>query len=424
MEKLTIKTENEIIPLQNSAGRFLAQDVSADRDQPPFNRAAMDGIAVRSEDLTAGISRFTSIGTLAAGQGPAELGLSLSCGTASLRVIKKPGECVEIMTGAAVPDDFDSIIPYEVINRQESQFSLPDKAEAVKFPCGKNIHIQGSDYKKGKCLLPAGTRINTPSIALLAAVGIAEPWVYGEPRISIISTGNELVPVDDTPQAHQIRQSNIHVLRAELSAWGFTRVQTLHSRDDEQELTSAIRNSLRQSDVLILSGGISKGVYDLVPEILQKEGVRCLAHGVTQRPGKPLYLGTACSKNAGLVVGLPGNPVSSLINLRRYVVPFLGTIIAGKQSGSEIREVMPWTPIPVKLSEEIRFKARMTYFPAVYLRRHNDGVITAAAVNGNGSGDFYSISRSHGFLELPAGQDHFEPGYTAPCFCWGPGSVI
>ena len=294
----------ESLPLAQCAGAVLRENIYAERDQPPFDRVAMDGIALCSRAVGSGPRSFRIQATQAAGDIPLTLGAS--------------ADCIEVMTGAVLPSGCDAVVAVEELSVAGGQASL---AAQVRVEPWQNVHRRGSDTRQGTLLLSAGQRLRAPEIAIAASAGMARIRVASQPMLVVISTGNELVEPGEPVLAHQVRRSNAYAIVSALREHGFQRVADDHIHDDMQELRERLRFHLETHDVLVLSGGVSMGRFDLVPRVLEELGVRAIFHKVAQRPGKPLWFGMAPSGAA--VFGLPGNPVSTLVCLTRYVLPAL-----------------------------------------------------------------------------------------------------
>lgn len=356
---------------------MLAAPIVADRDQPPFNRVAMDGIAIDYTAYAAGQRVFPVAWLQAAGAEP--------------RPLTDPAQCVEIMTGAALPAGVSTVIRYEDLVREGDAFRLPDG-----LPDGKAIHQRGKDITAGRELCAAGRRIGPAELGMLATCGYGTVSVVRQPKIAVVATGNELVPVNDQPLPHQIRMSNVYQLAQLLEGEGA--VTTVHHFPDEVEaLRTNLEACLLINDLVVLSGGVSKGKLDFVPGVLADLGVEKLFHGVAQRPGKPLWCGR---RKQTVVFGLPGNPASSLNCLLAYVLPFVR-----RQFG------LPERPQFARLTEDVTFKPDLTLFQLVGL--HSDpetGLLLATPTKHQGSGDATSLLRSDGFLELPAGREVYAEG--------------
>ncbi len=367
----------EEIPLEEARGRILAEDLTADRDQPPFDRVAMDGITIDHSAYAAGRRYFARAHVQAAGEAPTPL--------------PDATNCVEIMTGAALPDGCTTVIRYEDLREDAGGYHLPDE-----LPDGNHIHARGKDTQAGSILAKRGDRIGTAHVGMLATCGYATVRVTRRPRIAIVATGDELVPVAEQPAPHQIRLSNVYQLSALLASRGYT-ASTHHVTDDEALLRERLTTLLDGHELLILSGGVSKGKFDFVPGILQEVGVDKLFHRVAQRPGKPLWVG----RNArAMVFGLPGNPQSSLSCCLAYVLPWLAD-----QAGTEPRSVF------AELTEAITFTPQLTLF--AYVEVWSDaasGRLLARSVRHAGSGDAAALLRGKGFMELPPEADNHPAG--------------
>jgi molybdopterin molybdotransferase len=283
-----------------------------------------------------------------------------------------PIGCIEVMTGAMLPLGCDCVVPVE-----ELEVGAGWVRVAGRVKRGQYIHLAGTDAKRGQVLLPAGKVLDGPAVAIAASVGRSRVRVARRPSFVIVSTGDELVEVHKRPAAHQIRLSNPHALAASLRLHGFRSVTLRHAPDDPRQQRRVMRAALA-ADVVLVTGGVSKGRFDYVPEVLRKLGVRQVFHGVRQRPGKPLWFGVA--RGGKLVFGLPGNPVSCLVCLHRYV--------------------LPTTPVWVRLTRSMR-RRTLTMFQPVRVR---NGVASATTLNT--SGDFADLAASDGFVELPEGTGY------------------
>ena len=378
----------ESLPLTQAAGAVLRENIYAERDQPPFDRVAMDGIALNSSAVTNNGGRLRVAGTQNAGDPPQSLLDSDSC--------------IEIMTGAMLPAGCDAVVPVEQVQRNG------DFAEIGSKPLTpwQNVHRRGSDCQQGALLLAAGTRLSAPEVAIAAGAGMARVRVSAQPMIAVISTGNELVEPGEMIQPHQVRRSNAYGITASLRQHGFTRVSDDHVRDDEGELEQRLSFHLRTHDVLILSGGVSMGRLDLVPKVLEKLGVALVFHHVAQRPGKPMWFGV--SQSGPAVFALPGNPVSTLVCLARYVLPALRAAMG--QAPAESARIALTAPAEVK--------APLAFYLPVKLRSDDWGRTSAEPAPTNGSGDFTALAGTDGFVELPPGPNTFPRGFVARFYRW------
>ena len=329
--------ESEDCPLAVAHGRVLRTAIRADRDFPPFDRSTMDGYALRSSAVAAGVTHFRIEAVQAAGQPARVLGPARDA-------------CIEIMTGAPVPGGADAVVPYEETSREATTMTL---AAGKTVAPGNAVHRRASDHRAGDIVVPPGTRLSGREIAVAAACGCAAPAVSCRPAIAVVATGDELVEVGAEVAAHQIRRSNDYALRAALVQSGYPRVECFHLRDSAEEVAALLRRLLAEYDVVLLTGGVSRGKFDLIPAELERQGARKVFHGVAQRPGKPLWFGLGPRQQP--VFALPGNPVSAYLCLHRYVLP--GLAEAAGLAASPPRRVALAAPFsfPAKLA---RFSAR------------------------------------------------------------------
>jgi len=379
----------ESLPLAQCAGAVLRENIYAERDQPPFDRVAMDGIALDSRAVSSGARSFRIQATQAAGDAP------LSLGAAS--------DCIEVMTGAVLPLGCDSVVPVEELAIAHGRAGLATNARVEPW---QNVHRRGTDTRQGTLLLSAGQRLRAPEIAIAASAGMPRIRVSSQPMLVVISTGNELIEPGEPLLAHQVRRSNAYAIVSALREHGFQRVADDHIRDDADELRARLRFHLETHDVLVLSGGVSMGRYDLVPAALAELGVRAIFHKVAQRPGKPLWFGAAPSGAA--VFGLPGNPVSTLVCLARYVLPAL----RGSQGQS------PSAAQRVALGAPFTVTPPLTHFIPVRLEQDDWGREWAQPAPTNGSGDFTALAGTDGFVELPPGPNTYAKGFVTRLYRW------
>ena len=379
----------ESLPLAQCAGAVLRENIYAERDQPPFDRVAMDGFALRGASVSAASRTLRIQGTQAAGDPP----LTLASDDA----------CIEVMTGAVLPAGCDSVVAVEEISVNAGSATL---VERVRVEPWLNVHRRGSDTRQGALLVSAGVRLHAPEIAAAAGAGMARIRVSSQPMLAVISTGNELVEPGEPVLAHQVRRSNAYGIVAALRERGFQRVADDHIDDNPTELKDRLHFHLQTHDVLVLSGGVSMGRYDLVPACLQELGVRAVFHKVAQRPGKPLWFGMAPSGAA--VFALPGNPVSTLVCLSRYVLPALSASL-----GEE-----PPVPERMSLGAAVTVTPPLTYFMPVRVQHDDWGRSWAMPAPTNGSGDFAALAGTDGFIELPPGPNTYAKGFVARLYRW------
>lgn len=378
----------EPVSVRGAIGRVLRQAVHAERDQPPFDRVMMDGIALRHEDLAAGAREFP----IQAMQGAGDAALSL-----------RQDHCIEIMTGASLPDNADCIIPVERITADNgvARIEAGYEAKSRQF-----IHPRASDHAAGAHLLVPGQRITPMDVAIIVSAGLTEVEVSARPVVRIISTGNELVPPGEPIEAHQIRMSNGPAIQALLEQHGYANCTHDHLVDNRDVLRDRIATHLDEADVLILSGGVSMGKADYVPDSLAELGVEVVFHRISQRPGKPMWFGIGPGKQA--VFALPGNPVSALVCCRQYVIPALAAASAAPARPPEF----------AALSADVTFKPDLTCFQPVRLVSNAAGQVLAIPVKTNTSGDFTALSGTDGYVELPQEESRFPAGTAAILHRW------
>ena len=380
----------EECPLADAHGRVLRSPIRADRDLPPFDRSTMDGYAVRSEAMAAGVRRFRVEAVQAAGHPALTLGPA-------------PEACVEIMTGAPLPAGTDAVVPYEDTARAGDWVTA---AAGLMVAAGNAVHRRASDHPAGEIIVSPGIRLSSREIAVAAACGCAKLTVSCRPSIAVVATGDELVEAGAAVAAHQIRRSNDYALRAALAEAGYPEVETFHVGDGQPQVAELLRRVLADYDVVLLTGGVSRGKFDLIPAELERQGARKIFHGVNQRPGKPLWFGLGSRQQP--VFALPGNPVSAYLCLHRYVLPGLATA-AG---------FSPPPPRRVALAAAFSFPSRMTRFLPVKLVAGPEGEPRATPVPGNTSGDFSGLVGTDGFVELAPEPDEFPAGWMAPYRPW------
>ena len=380
----------ESLPVAQCAGSVLRENIYAERDQPPFDRVAMDGIALNSASVAGGVRRLAIQATQAAGDRPLELA--------------SPQHCIEIMTGASLPAGCDAIVPVEEI-RVTAGFA--ELAANARPTAGQFVHARASDQKQGDLLLAAGVRLEAPDIAAAAGAGMARLRVSQQPALMVISTGNELIEPGEPIESWQLRRSNAYGLVAALRRRGFRRVADDHLPDDAAVLQAQLKQHLQSYEVLVLSGGVSMGKFDLVPAALAACGVKQVFHRVAQRPGKPLWFGMA--PNGTAVFALPGNPVSTLVCLARYVIPGIDLAMGLRhsQAGEKIALAGPVTLNPP-----------LTGFLPVAIEADEWGRQWARTVSHNGSGDYAALIGTQGFVELPPGPNTYPKGFVTRLYRW------
>ncbi len=380
--QLLFKTEQ--IPLTQAAGRRIKEDICADRDFPPFNRVTMDGIAINFEGWIKGVKSYDIKGVQAAGDSP--------------MLIEEAHHCLEVMTGAVLPEGADTVIPYEHFSKNKNQAEI-----AVDPTKGQNIHRQGTDRVASQVIVPTGTLLGSPEIGVAATVGKSFVQVTSLPTVAIISTGDELVGIDETPLPHQIRSSNTHTMADALHRWHIV-PDAFHLIDNLEGITQKLAGLLAKYQILILSGGVSKGKFDHVPTALEQLQVTKHFHKIQQRPGKPFWFG---AHPAGcLVFAFPGNPVSSFMCFNRYFKPWMD-----QQMGFRPHK------LSALLQQDVLFNPDLTYFAQVRIE-HQQQQLCAWPVEGHGSGDLANLVDADGFIELPRGRNHFKTGEVFPLYTY------
>ena len=387
----TVPFHREDCPLAAAHDRVLLAEIRADRDLPPFDRVTMDGYALRAAALAKGVRIFRAEGVQAAGMRAFKLGAA-------------DNACIEVMTGAVVPEGADVIVPYEETRRDG--LSITFAGDAGSLLAGNAIHARGSDRRAGEVMIPAGTHLGGREIAIAAACGHGTLTVAQQPKIAVVATGDELVEVEAPVAAHQIRRSNDYALRAALATASFPNAARFHLRDVRHEIEHMLWHIIAEFDVVVISGGVSKGKFDYLPGELDRQGVQRIFQGVAQRPGKPFWFGVTARKTP--VFALPGNPVSAYTCLHRYVLPALA-------HASGARAARPRT---VALATAVTFKPRLAYFLPVILSSGPRAELLATPDPSNTSGDFAGLADSDGFVELPAGETEFPAGTLAPFWPW------
>jgi molybdopterin molybdotransferase len=372
----------ESIDIHRSAGRILAEAVVADRDFPPFDRVFMDGVAIHSGSFKNGQRQFVREAVQAAG--------------APQLTLQNPQACIEVMTGAMLPNGTDAVIRYEDIEIKNGVVRVLIK----ELEPGLSIHHRGQDAKKNEQLLSPRQKISPAEVALLASVGKKQVQVYAFPKTAIISTGDELVNIDQMPKEHQIRRSNDSALKASLLQLG-CEATSFHLPDSEEKLKQALSEIFIHHHVIILSGGVSKGKFDFVPQVLESLGIKKLFHEVSQKPGKPFWFGKS---DTHTVFALPGNPVSTYLCFYRYIRPWLSKSFGVSDENAY-----------AILARDFTFKPPLTYFLQVKIK-HEHGKLLAHPDAGGGSGDFANLKNVDGFLELTHEKNEFKAGEVLPYY--------
>ena len=384
--KNTIILSPEKVMIENALGRILAEDLCADRDFPPFDRVTMDGIAINYNQILKGQIDYPIETIVAAGKPQATL--------------QDLTQCIEIMTGAMLPTNTDTVIRYEdiEINNRIAKIIIPPSKR------GANIHTKASDRKQNEVIVTKGKKLSPAEIGVAATIGKNALLVQKRIKAIIISTGEEIVPITETPLPHQIRTSNSYALQASLKSWD-VEADTVLLPDSQEIIEQKIGEFLLTYDVLILSGGVSAGKFDFVPQALENQGVKKLFHKVSQRPGKPFWFGVKENQNK-VVFALPGNPVSTFICLHRYFKPWL-----------DASQGVSTQQLTAQLNQDFTFRFGLTFFLQVKLEHSSKGTI-AIPLEGNGSGDLANLVEADAFLELPMGNEAFKKGEVHKIFVY------
>lgn len=389
MEMISVQQAEEIISSQvrnfgteeifyeNASGRILAENILTDRDLPPFDRPTVDGIAISFKAYENGERNFTIKAVQAAGESPLS--------------IDEENQCIEIMTGAALHSSMDTVIRYEdiLINNNVASINIDIKK-------GQNIHLKGRDKKAGEILVKANQVITPSILGIAASVGKTFLTVKKLPRVAIISTGDEMVPPENTPAPFQLRRSNGITIKSVLEKYKID-ADWLHWNDDFELIKKELSQCIDHYDILLMSGGVSMGKFDYLPKACEELGIEKLFHKIKQRPGKPFWFGK--SQNGKLVFAFPGNPVSVFMCLHRYFIPWL-------ERSLEI----PENPQYAVLQNDIDFPFSLQYFAQVKLSVNPSGQLIAESVNTNGSGDFSHLAETDAFIELPLEKSAFKKG--------------
>ncbi|HIC8806329.1 TPA: molybdopterin molybdotransferase MoeA [Elizabethkingia anophelis] len=368
----------ESIAYQLALGRVLAEDILADRDLPPFDRPTVDGIAIRFTSYEKGNRTFAIKAVQSAGE-------------ASV-AIDSEDQCIEIMTGAALDSTVDTVIRYEDITVSNGIATIN-----IDIRKGQNIHLKGKDKKAAEILVKANQIITPAIIGIAASVGKTSLQVKKIPKIIIISTGDEMITPELVPEAFQLRRSNGITIQSVLEKYKIA-ADLLHLNDNYNEIKNELIRCIAQYDVLLMSGGVSMGKFDYLPQVCEEVGIEKLFHKIKQRPGKPFWFGK--SRNQKLVFAFPGNPVSVFMCLHRYFIPWLEKSLGIPQS----------SPLYAILGNDIEFPFSLQYFAQVKLQINEQGQLIANIVDTNGSGDFSHLAETDAFVELPLEQNIFRKG--------------
>jgi len=364
----TIPFKTEKVKLEKSIGRILAEDIVADRDYPPFNRAAVDGYAISMSDADKKITQYRVVETIFAGD------------FAKFKL--RTGECYKIMTGAAAPESADILFRVEDSIADETYIVLP----IVLAKPLLNISKKGQDATLGEVILSKNKVITIPMISTLAAVGKSEVEVIRMPNVVIITTGDEIVDIDESVELYQIRNSNSYILRAMLSQWHIKPSVIRHVRDSHDAILRAVNKNLN-ADIIITTGGVSMGDADYMPQVFESAGIKMLFHKLNIKPGKPVWVGK--KENGPIVFGLPGNPFSVQTVFTILVQHYLNVC-----SGNTVELFKTY-----KLNAERVKSSKLNEFFTVKKNKETNSLVV---VNNNGSGDITAGISSDGIALHPA----------------------
>lgn len=357
------------LPLGECVGEVLAESIALDRLEPPVRRSAMDGFALISDD----------------GTQPREIVGTYFAGTAGQTRLHA-GQSVAVMTGGTVPDGADAVIPVELTSREGNVLHIEKAASP-----GQHVRRAGEMGEAGRILLKAGHRLRVPDLGAIAGCGYGALKVSQKPKVIILSTGDEVVPFEGMPEVHQVRDSNRLLSKVQLESFGADVVAHQHLLDEKAALFKGVGDALEQADLVVTIGGVSMGEKDYLPQIFTELGVEKLFHKLDIQPGKPVWVG---EKDGCMVLGLPGNPISSFV-----VLELLGRLILDRLAGSTARH--PRTARTALLKGDVRSRRRPLFLPA---RFTDSATPTVTLMQESGSGDWTSLAGAEVLLLLEANQ--------------------
>jgi molybdopterin molybdotransferase len=371
---------SEEIDFTQASGRILLEDVVSDIDMPPFARSAVDGFALRAEDLRDVPATLRVVGTIPAGTFP--------------RMRIESGEAASIMTGAPVPEGADAVSMVEQSREEAGRVTILERVAP-----GQNVSPRGSEVKAGDVVLKRGTRVDPASVAVLATVGKTRLLAGRRPRVAVAATGDELVSPAAKPGPGQIRNSNGFSLLAQCRAVGIDALYLGVAADTPASIREHVERGL-EADVLLLSGGVSAGRFDLVEQVLAELGVRILVDAVALKPGKPLVFGV--TKHGKLVFGLPGNPVSTMVTFELFV----RCALARLEGALDLAR----SPLRARLAGPISNRGnRRAYLPG-WVQAGRDGELSARPIPTRGSADIVAFAKSNALLIVPENSDRLDVG--------------
>jgi len=388
------------LPLGQAQGLRLAESIDSPLDSPPFDKSMMDGFAVRVADIRSGLQRLPVTAEIQAGSlPPRPLGA---------------GETFRILTGAMIPSGCDAVVPLEWTRTCSETGSDPEEIEigqTERIQPGLNLILRGRSMRQGTRIAGSGDRLRPASIAVLAECGIVQPLVHRRPRVAVLSTGNELVEIDQTPAPGQIRNSNAAMLCAQIESAGGEPVPLGIAPDHPERLREKISAGL-ECDFLCLSGGVSVGKFDLIPQVLADCQVHEVFHRVAMKPGKPCWFGIKPDSETASrchVFGLPGNPVSSLVSFELFVRFAISRFLGGDLPRPKL--------VPARLTAAMTHRSdRPTWHPACL--HQAEGELRVAPVAWQGSFDLSGVATGNCSLQLPAGESSWPAGAWVQVLPW------
>jgi molybdenum cofactor synthesis domain-containing protein len=377
------------VPLGRALHGYLAESVRSDRDQPPTDRSAMDGYAVRSADLGTTPVRLRLLGEVAAGAAP------------RLRV--RDGACVAVLTGACVPPGADAVVPVELTQRDADEVVV-----RAAVPRGAHVRKRGGEARRGDVLLAKSCRLGPAEIGVCAMVGRAEVKIHSRPRAAVLCTGAELCDVGERVGSEQLRDSNGPALLAALAEQGIVKARRTMVGDDPGAIAASLRRAVRTYHVVLISGGVSVGRYDFVPEAVRRIGGEVRFHGVGMKPGKPTLYATLPDNRH--LFGLPGNPVSALAALHEFAVPALRRLSGAAETACH---PVAW----VRLDRPARSEGTRTYFAPAQVNHTKEGPAAVTVVS-QGSADIVAASKADGVVVVPRGTSELPAGTMVEFHPW------
>ena len=386
----SLELDTVLCPLSSAHGKVLGEDIFADRDLPPYDRVTIDGIAIAFPAWQQGHRRFRIEGTAQAGEPRSELQ-------------DRNAGCIEVMAGAVLPAGCDCVIPYNELRTNGSESVVSENTVAQK---DQHVHPQGTDSRKGALLLTKGNVLLSPQVEVIASIGLSSVEVSCTPSVAVLACGNELLDLGMEIQPHQLRLSNNYGINAALGNTGCANVSMFHTRNEPRQLERVLKGILKDFDVIVVNGGISAGEFDFVPGVLKSLDVKMVFDKVNQRPGKAFWFGITRDRKP--VFALPGDPVSALVCMHRFILPFLR-----KSMGAA-----PWPDEFAELEQDILTEEFVTHYFPVQLSSRPDGTLTARRTPYFGPGDVVSPGRSDGFIELPDEKKAFRAGSGVRVHRW------